>query len=43
MFICLCVSRYFRKPGFLYSSSSPMRSLVFVAMTHIKDEELLLK
>lgn len=35
--------RYYRKPGFLYSTRSPMRSLVFIAMKHIRDEELLLK
>jgi len=32
--------RYYRKPGFLYSTRSPMRSLVFIAMKHIREQFL---
>jgi hypothetical protein len=38
----LIPNRYYRTPGLLYYSRSPMRTIVFVATRHIRDEELLL-
>jgi hypothetical protein len=36
----LIPNQYFRPPGFLYSTPSKMRCLVFIAARHIRNEEL---
>jgi hypothetical protein len=38
----LIPNKYYKHPGLLYYSRSPMRTIVFVATRHIQDEELLL-
>jgi hypothetical protein len=35
--------RYYKEPGWLYSSKSPMRTIVMVSMRAIRNEELYLK